>query len=345
MRFLILTQKIDREDPILGFFHDWVREFALHTENVEVISLEKGVYDLPKNVTVHSLGKENRTSKLSQIITFYRYIFSLRRNYDVVFVHMNPEYLVLGGWFWKLCKKRTLLWYTHKSKNLWLRIGMKFSDRIFTASPESFPLRDRKVVVLGHGINPARYEEVVPREIDTLHLMSVGRISRSKGIDLMLLVVEALRAKHVRVQLSLIGGPITLDDEKYEQSLRQTVRDKKMPVQFLGPLPPSEIPKHLARADIFINLSETGGLDKAVLEAMAMGLPVVTTNYAFKSTLGGSLSVCFIPSREVASIVSGIEVLNGKTLEERVALGRMLREVIVAEHNLSQLISRIVSLV
>ena len=58
MKLLILTQKVDKNDPILGFFHRWVEEFARHCEQVTVIALGVGEYDLPQNVRVFSLGKE-----------------------------------------------------------------------------------------------------------------------------------------------------------------------------------------------------------------------------------------------------------------------------------------------
>ena len=58
MKLLIVTQKVDQNDSVLGFFHKWIIQFAGHFETVTVVCLEKGNYDLPKNVRVLSLGKE-----------------------------------------------------------------------------------------------------------------------------------------------------------------------------------------------------------------------------------------------------------------------------------------------
>ena len=110
MKLLIITQKVDRDDPILGFFHRWIEEFAKHCENIIVICLEKGEYNLPKNVQVLSLGKEERESRLAYIKRFYSYIWHKRKEYDSVFVHMNQEYVLLGGFFWKAMRKRVILW-------------------------------------------------------------------------------------------------------------------------------------------------------------------------------------------------------------------------------------------
>ncbi len=52
MKLLILTQKVDINDDVLGFFHRWILEFAKHYEYITVIALEIGEYNLPENVKV-----------------------------------------------------------------------------------------------------------------------------------------------------------------------------------------------------------------------------------------------------------------------------------------------------
>ena len=59
MRLLVLTQKVDQDDEILGFFHTWISLFSEHTDSVEVITLSEGRHDLPKNVHVHSMRKKS----------------------------------------------------------------------------------------------------------------------------------------------------------------------------------------------------------------------------------------------------------------------------------------------
>ncbi len=91
MRILITTQILDRTDPGLGFFHRWVEVFAAECEAVHVICLKKGEYELPPNVTVTSLGKEEGAGRFMRLIRFYATILRYRNSYDAVFVHMNPE--------------------------------------------------------------------------------------------------------------------------------------------------------------------------------------------------------------------------------------------------------------
>ena len=107
MRLLVITQKVDREDPILGFFHRWVEELAKRYTEVSVICLEKGKYNLPPNVRVFSLGKEERKNKFLYVLKFFRLCFFKSLDYNSVFVHMNQEYVLLGGLFWKLLGKKS----------------------------------------------------------------------------------------------------------------------------------------------------------------------------------------------------------------------------------------------
>src|SRR5262245_47547882 len=102
MKLLVVTQTLDLNDPILGFFHRWVEEFAKHFDTVTVIALKVGAHNLPKNVAVHSLGKEIGLERGPRILRYVGLLLRLRREYTHVFAHMNPEYVIGGGLMWRL---------------------------------------------------------------------------------------------------------------------------------------------------------------------------------------------------------------------------------------------------
>ena len=140
MKLLITTQAVDSDDPILGFFHQWIEAFATQCETVTVICLREGNHHLPANVEVLSLGKEKGASRLTRVVRFYRLIIAHRREYEAVFVHMNPEYVVLGGPLWRFWRKRTVLWYTHKNVDLKLRVATFFANAVAPYPCVSGPL-------------------------------------------------------------------------------------------------------------------------------------------------------------------------------------------------------------
>lgn len=271
MRLLIVTQAVDKNHPILGFFHRWIEEFAKHSDHVHVIALQVGELNLPKNVTVHSLGKEKGANRLQRLHALYSILCTLRRDYDAVFVHMNPEYLVLAGWWWRATGKRTALWYTHKAVDVKLRIAEFFATRVFTASKESFRLPSKKLQVMGHGIDVDFWKPdiTVVREH---HLLSVGRLSPSKRHDV------AIRLAHERgVSLRIAG------EGEEREHLEMLVQQLGAAVWFLGALGAEALRDEYRRAGALLHTSETGSLDKVVLEAAACGCPVETTDPALKA--------------------------------------------------------------
>lgn len=268
MKLLIITQVVDTEDSILGFFVRWITEFAKYCEKITVICLREGKYSLPNNVEVIVL---KRTSRLLRTLHLWRICISHRRDYDTVFVHMNPEYVVATGLLWRLLHKRIALWYTHKSVNLKLRIAELFSNIIFTASKESFRLKSSKVHVMGHGIDTTFFSPN-PSVVRGDWLLSVGRLMPSKRHDLAI-----QRATKEGRTLRIAGeGP-------EHAHLEALAREQHATVQFLGGLTQEQLRDEYRKAAYLIHTSETGSLDKVVLEALACGLPVRTNNPALKA--------------------------------------------------------------
>jgi glycosyltransferase involved in cell wall biosynthesis len=265
MKLLIVTQAVDSQDPVLGFFVRWIEEFAKHCEGIEVICLRVGAHALPPHVRVHPLRSQKRTGRTLEL-----WQLSTALSYDGVFVHMNPEYFVAAGIVWKAMKKRTALWYTHKSVDLRLRIATFFADVVFTASKESFRLHNKKVQVVGHGIDTDFFTPD-PSIARGDWLLSVGRLTVSKRHDL---AIEM--AAREGVALRIAGeGPERRSLEELSRSLGANVR-------FLGPLTQEQVRDEYRRARALIHTSETGSLDKVVLEAVACGLPVRTNDAALK---------------------------------------------------------------
>lgn len=270
MKLLIVTQKIDKNDPILGFFHRWVEEFSKHCERIIVICLEKGKYNLPKNVSVHSLGKEENVSKLKKLSTFYFLLFTLRKEYDAVFVHMNPEYVVLGGFLWRIWGKRIGLWYVHKSVTLKLRFASVLAYVIFTASPESFRLKSGKVKIIGHGID-TRFFTPDASVVRENHALSVGRLSKSKRHDIVI-VAAALARRELRI----------IGEGAERKNLELLAHRHNIRVHFLGGITQERLRDEYRKAACLVHTSETGSLDKVVLEALATNLPVITTGSVYE---------------------------------------------------------------
>ena len=337
MKLLIVTQVVDTEHPILGFFHRWISEFAKHFETIHVIALQVGKYDLPENVFVHSLGKEEAAGRFEYIKRFYEYVWKYRNEYDSVFVHMNQEYVLLAGVLWKVLGKKIYLWYTHKHVGLRLRLSELFVTKIFSASKESFRLKTKKLIVTGHGIDTTQFENMCPvRDSKKIRLITIGRISPVKQYEVLIDAVAKLQQKGLPVTLSIIGGVSGVHEEEYLQDLKN--KSKDLPVVFHGAVPHSQISEYLRNSDIFLNVSKTGSLDKAVLEAMAAGVIPVTSNEGLTSTLGDMKELLYVKGEDMASRIEELFSLSEKQWAD---MQKKVQTIVIKQHSLQALITNL----
>ena len=347
MRLLILTQKVDINDNNLGFFHRWIEEFAKHYESVVVVCLQKGEYWLPPNVKVISLGKERDASRIKYLWNFYKYIFKYKNNYDGVFVHMNKEYVLLGGLLWKLWHKKIALWYTHKAVSWQLKLAEKIVDKIFTASKESFRLSSKKVEITGHGIPRASLnynnldEHQVLKHRDTLFLLSVGRVTPSKDWETVIRAVAELQSKKIVGLKTIIyhfaGDIADPRDEQYRDKLLKMGREITEAGFSFHSYPPEQMSNIYLNHHILIHTSRTGSVDKVVLEALASGRMVITSSEAFVDLAKEGLVYTF-PEGDCQELAKTIEKIynSGIILHNERGI-----EFVKKNHNLENVVGKI----
>ena len=345
MRLLICTQAVDRDDPTLGFFHRWLEEFAKHCESITVICLQKGVYSLPNNITVYSLGKERgRVSHLRYALRFWKILFRIRGSYDAIFVHMNPEYVLLGGWWWRLTGKSFGFWYVHKSVNFRLRVATLFSNYVFTASKESFRLASRKVLVMGHGIDVERARPRIPKT-NTVRLITSGRVTAIKHLEVILEAFLLLKKKGIPSSCTIFGAPITENDSAYQKTLFKLLTDanEKPETVFFGAVPHDQLPEFRAAADYFLHASDTGSLDKSVLDAAVSGVLPLSSSEAYKELFGAYESVLAYPKGDSQALAERIIALEAMLEEKREEMRKTLYLRVIEKYSLASLIPNILA--
>lgn len=348
MKLLVVTQAVDQNDPILGFFHGWLLEFARQCESVEVICLREGKHDLPANVHVHTLGKLHHEEsllidRLRYAVRFLILIVRLVRQYSWVFVHMNPEYVLLGAPLWLLLRKRVALWYTHKSVTIKLWFALPFVRHVFTASAESFRIKSKKVLVTGHGIDTDLFD--VPRTLqkDFLRIITVGRLSSSKRVEALVEAMTFLPRFGIPYRLVIVGDSVTKADIQYKSDLLQKIHDLNIDlwVTFTGAKESKEIPALLASSDVFLHASDTGSLDKAILEAMSERCIVISSNDAARPILSKIHWKLVVEKPEPELFAVAIQKVHTLPEDELLRIREASRAFVVASHSLRRLITSI----
>ena len=334
---LIITQKVDENDQLLGFFIDWIRRFSEKFEKVIILCLEKGEFKLPENVEVISLGKDRGAGKLKILFNFYSLLSTRRNDYDAVFVHMNPIWVVLGWPYWRLRGKKVFFWYTHKAITLKLRLAEKFANKVFTASKESFRLPSKKVIVTGHGIDADFFRPTNNPSFDRLRLtkiLSVGRIAPVKNYDTLIEAAKILADRGVDFIITIVGEPALEEDKNYESTIRNKIKNLGLEnnFNFVGKVINKDLPQYYQSHDLFIHLSKTGSLDKTLLEAMACGLTVLGSNDSARAILPPEL---IFDGDNPGELAGKIQAAQNRDF------GRKLRPYVAENHNLKKLIDKI----
>jgi glycosyltransferase involved in cell wall biosynthesis len=363
MKILMITRKVDRFDPLAGFAYGWVKKIseALREQNGQLIvmCLEKGDTTGLEDIEIYSLGKEKGNSRWQRFLNFQRLAIKLVPKVNGIFCHMNPEYTIAIAPYAKIFGKKIVAWYTHgkvTSKMQWME---KLADAILTASAESFRLPSAKVMVTGHGIDTEFFHPPLPGQetvtkfylagrpegnLAVFKILSVGRISPTKDYESLIKAVDILvnDKKVINLHVNLIGGPGLPEHKVYLDNLKQMVTTMKLQsyVSFLGAISNIETVGHYQDADLFVNLSHTGSVDKAVLEAMACGALVLTSNEAFESMLKPEL---LVEQNQPARLADKILEIIQLSSEGREKLKADLRDQVIKNHDLNNLAKKIVS--
>ncbi len=299
-KVLVITQKIDSNDPILGFFHSWIEGISKNSAEVTVICLELGECHFAGNVRVLSLGKEKKKSRFKYVFNFYRYIWKERKNYQVVFVHMNQEYVVLGGWLWKILGKKIYFWRNHKIGNLITTTAVYLSNQVFCTSTQSYTARFEKTLLMPVGIDtnffkPDKSISVVPRSI-----LALGRISPVKRLEILIEALLELQRQNIKFSCSIVGSPISKQDIDYQVSLITLAGPliKAGSLTFQLAVSPSDTPNIYRKHEIYVNVTPAGSMDKTIFEAMACGSLVLVRNEEVVTNLANQLIVFLNNSKE-----------------------------------------------
>ena len=339
----MITRKVDRNEHLAGFIYNWVKKIGEQVEKLKVISWQQGDSSgLPPNIKVYAL--KTKENKLIKIAKFKMLVWRNIKGVDGVFCHQMPIYTILAAPFAKLYGKKIVSWYMHRQVDLKMRLMEHLSDVILSASKESFRLPSKRLVFTGHGIDTDLFKPLEAISQNKIFgLISVGRISPTKDYESMIKAVDILVDQGIKdIKLTIIGEAGLAEQTTYFENLKQMVIKMNLQtnVEFLGPKPNMEIPAYLARSNVSINLSGTGSIDKAVLEAMACGCLVLTSNEAFKEILPSELMV---EKDNPKMLAEKIKWLMDLPPERAKQFRQQLRQEVVQNHNLDNLVKKIIA--
>jgi glycosyltransferase involved in cell wall biosynthesis len=114
----------------------------------------------------------------------------------------------------------------------------------------------------------------IQRNVEKKIIVSTGRLEYVKGFPFALLAIKELINKNVDVEYRIVGGGKELENLQF--SIQRLGLEKV--VLLLGTKSSAEVIAEVSKADIYLSSSLSEGISNAVLEAMALGIPIVSTN-------------------------------------------------------------------
>lgn len=216
------------------------------------------------------------------------YFYLRNQKYDLIHAHNYHSFPALFAAF---ARKKKFIFTPHTfgfSKS-WIRKTLHkfyrpFGDYIFKSASkiistaqfenkwlkETFRIPESKLIYIPLPINLSNKKNHTEKPRSIIKIAYFGRLSHEKNIKVLILAFKLIKMQQQDVSLFIAGdGPARKDLEYLGKNVGN--------VNFLGRLPETDLKKFLDNIDIFVLPSIFEVSPRAVIEAMSLGIPVVTT--------------------------------------------------------------------
>ena len=344
-RLIFITQQVDPGHPALAATVPMIRALAARVDEVVVLADRAVPGTLPANCRTLSFAARSRLGRGLRFETALARELGRRPKPAAILAHMCPIYAVLAAPLARPLGVRLLLWVTHWKPTRTIAAAEKVSSAVISVDLRSFPFESRKVTGIGHGIDLEEFAcRRDGRDASDFRAIALGRYSAAKGLPSVLRAVRLVVDEGLDLRLEVFGPALNPPERAHRAELERLVAelDLERRVRLGHAVLRAEVPDLFARADVLINNMQAGSPDKVVYEAAASCLPVLASNPVFDDLLDESLR---FDRDDPGDLAAHIRALAGMPEEERVRLGRTLRERVAERHSVDHWAQRVLELV
>ncbi|MDO8794009.1 MAG: glycosyltransferase family 4 protein [Vicinamibacterales bacterium] len=348
---------------LMGFVHD---EIIKAGHAVDYLCTE----DLPA-------GLRGRLARFAFPILVYRYAVAAARSgkpYDIINVHEpcaaaislfkaragHPAVVVTShgverrGWELALEEQRlgrggpslkTRVVYPLTS--LWQsRIGLRHADHVFCLNSEDldylvkvFDVAEDRITRIGPGVAPIFAAAAGQRSYREVHrLLFAGSWLKRKGIQDLISAFEVLVARHPELRLTILGAGVP--EAAVRMDFPGPVRANVSCVHASSEKATAQV---FAASDLFLFPSLFEGTPLTLIEAMASGLPIVTTaTCGMKDVIEDGRTGLLIPTRSPAAAIAAVDGLIADAAL-RARLGKAAQEEALTRYTWGQAAMRVLT--
>lgn len=247
-------------------------------------------YEVTKEVKrIFSEITEEESSD-NRILNFYRRFAKLRRIWkkvkpDVIlsFIGKNNLMAIMTSSFLKIpvvvsVRGEPELEYDSRMLRGCARFLFRFAEGVVLQTErclDFFPKSVKnKAVILDNPLNPAFLRPVIPYEDREPLITAVGRVDENKNHRLLIEAVSELFESGSDKNWKLV----IYGEGELRASLQERVCELGLEKSVFLPGAVSDVPAHIENAAIFVLCSDSEGLPNTVMEAMALGIPVISSD-------------------------------------------------------------------
>jgi len=216
------------------------------------------------------------------------------------------------------------------------RWAFKYADAVVVSSPQMkgeairrYGISPEEIRVIPNSVNIDLFRPLSEIERIPGRLGFVGRLSPEKDLPLLLESVAGIKG----VSLLIVG------DGELRSQLEGMASKNGIDATFCGIVPNYRLPRLLNTCEAFVLPSRWEGMPKALLEAMACGLPVIGTDVPGIRDIIEHGKTGYLCDSSVGGLKSAIlTVLDDISLKKR--LGMQAREFIINHFSLDQVVTK-----
>lgn len=188
-------------------------------------------------------------------------------------------------------------------------------------------------IIKGVGIDTKEWKPLTKTD-EWIRVTMIARALKHKGVEEYIEAATLLGKKYPDVSFQFIGSP----DEGNEFSVTEAYMKAQTSINYLGQQ--NNIRHILSQSDIFVLPSYREGLPRTTMEAMSMGLPIITTDViGCRETVDNGVNGFIVPPKDSLSLAEAIEQLL-KDDNLRIKMGKESRIKAVREFDIATIVDK-----
>lgn len=301
-----------------------------------------------KGVRCHDIPLErtgmNPLRDVCTLVALTRLMWQLRPQYVMGYTIKPVVYGLLAAWLARVPRRFALITglghafqveargtLLQRLVRLLYRTALARADRVFFQNPDDealfrslviLPQHVPSQVVNGSGVDVEQFAVVALPPVP-LRFLLIARLIGDKGIHEYAEAAHIVHRKHPEVRFLLVGwiddGPAAIARSEVDRWVDEGV------VEYLGRL--DDVRAAIGESSVFVLPSYREGTPRTVLEAMAMGRPIITTDApGCRETVVDGDNGYLVPVRDTQALADGMLRLVEQP-ERAVAMGQRSRQI------------------